>query len=191
MKYLKSYKIFESISLELETQIKEYDIKDYSINEDGSIDCNQDVNLSYKHLIEIPILFNKISGKFLIFSNQLSSLKNCPVQIDDYFDCSSNQLKTLEFGPEYVGREYQCYDNKLITLNGCVEEVYGDFDCSDNNLTSLEFCPMQVEGYFNCSDNNLTELDRSPFVRENLVCKRNKFKSEPIFSGHCKELIWE
>ncbi len=190
MKYLKTYKIFESIDINLNDELDNYRIYDYTLNEDGSIDCDQDVNLTYRNLNVIPFNFDKVNGYFHSNNNSLISLKNCPKYINRFFNCSSNKLESLEYGPEYVGKDYICHHNQLTTLKGCVEEVYGSFNCRDNLLTSLEFCPMQVEGIFNCSDNRLIELDRSPFVRDWLYCK-GMFKSQPEFTGSCKELYWK
>ncbi len=189
MKHIKSYKIFESTDNELNDRLKKFDISKYSINEDGSINCNQDIHLTDKYLHKIPFKFNTINGYFHVWNNLLTSLKNCPINIYGEFHCSHNQLTSLEYGPEYVGEDYWCYFNDLISLKGCVDEVYGDFECYNNKLTSLEFCPMQVEGNFDCSNNKLEYLDRSPFIKGNLYCKR-MFKTKPEFNGYCKELIW-
>ncbi len=189
MKYLKSYKIFESLDTKLDRRLMDYDILRYIVNDNGSIDCYQNTDLSIKLLNEIPFKFNKINGYFTIRSNKLTSLKNCPNYIDSYFECYYNQLTSLEFGPEYVGGDYFCFENKLTTLKGCIEEVYGDFNCHTNLLTSLEFCPMEVKGDFICSENNLEYLDRSPFIIGTLYCQ-GMFKTEPEFNGSCEEVYW-
>ncbi len=183
--------MFESINLELEKELDKFDIKEYTINEDGSIDCNEVViSFSEHKLNEIPFKFNRINvGGFSVRNNLLTSLKNCPKYIDSYFNCSVNRLASLEYGPEYVGGDYYCHQNKLETLKGCVEEVYGNFYCFDNQLTSLEFCPMEVEKDFDCSDNKLEYLDRSPMIKGNLTCL-DMFETEPEFNGHCEKLIW-
>ncbi len=190
MKHIKSYKIFESIDLELEKELKRFKITDYILNENGSIDCNQSVNLTGHELNNIPFDFNKINGNFDINDNNLTSLKNCPKHISGWFGCSYNKLTSLEYGPGYVGDHYLCSHNKLITLKGCTDEIYDNFNCAVNQLKSLEFCPMQVEGYFNCSYNLLTELDRSPFIRKNLFCS-GMFKTKPEFNGSCENLFWK
>ncbi len=196
MKYLKSYKIYESIDLDLDEKLKKFYITKYSINENGSIDCYQNVILSNIILStldisnKIPFKFNKVFGYFDISNIQLTSMNNCANYIAGSFYCSENKLTSLEYGPEYVGGSYACDHNKLETLNGCVDEVYGDFYCSDNQLTSLEFCPMQVDGDFFCSNNKLEYLDRSPFIKGDLFCC-DMFKSEPEFTGSCNKLIWE
>ncbi len=191
MKFIKSYKIFESKDLSLNKQLAKFGISKYILNTDGSIDCNhQHLQLFANHLYTIPFNFNRINGDFSIYSNYLTSLKNCPKYISGYFECFDNKLSSLEFGPEYVGNFYACSYNKLETLKGCVEEVYGHFDCVDNQLTSLEFCPMQVEGDFGCSFNKLEYLDRSPFIKKDLICL-GMFDKEPEFNGHCEKLVWE
>ncbi len=191
MKFIKSYKIFESNNLSLHKELVKFKITNYIINEDGSIDCNQDVSFFRKNLNEIPFKFNKVNtGYFNISRNNIKSLKNCPKYIDNLFSCCRNKLTSLEYGPEYVGTDYLCHNNKLITLKGCVDNVYGGFECNHNQLISLEFCPMDIGREFICSYNKLTELDRSPFVRSKLWCQ-GMFNSKPEFNGHCEELIWK
>ncbi len=189
MKFIKSYKIFESIDSELGKELSKFDIIHYTINDDGSIDVNDDVIMIDENLNEIPFKFNKIYYAFSVARNKLKSLKNCPKYIGTSFICIDNQLESLEFGPDYVGTNYFCNHNELKTLKGCVEEVNGDFDCQNNKLTSLEFCPMEVNGEFDCSENKLEYLDRSPFIKGNLFCC-DMFKSEPEFNGYCYKLIW-
>ncbi len=189
MKFIKSYKIFESVDSKLQMHLGNYKIYDYIINEDGSIDVNKEVHLFNKNLISIPFKFNRVCDYFNIANNKLTSLKNCPKYIEGNFSCSHNKLISLEFGPEYVGLDYNCSINQLITLKGCVDEVSGSFYCQSNLLTSLEFCPMQVEGNFNCSYNKLEYLDRSPMIKGELYCKK-MFKKEPEFNGSCNELYW-
>ncbi len=186
MKFIKDIQNFI-----LDSKLKKFRIFDYIINEDGSIDCNQNVYLHSMKLGEIPnIKFNKINGCYSINLNNLTSLKNCPKYISKWFNCSENKLTSLEFGPEFVGGQYLCAGNELTTLKGCVEEVHSDFICFTNKLTSLEFCPMEVKGDFNCSFNELEYLDRSPLIEGNLYCKR-MFKSEPEFNGSCNKLVWK
>ncbi len=185
MKFIKDIKNFG-----LSRKLKDFGVTEYALNEDGSVDINENIYLNGRRLNKIPFKSNRVNGYFDISRNQLTSLKNCPKYISDKFDCSLNGLISLEFGPEYVGKGYWCCHNKLETLKGCVSEVYGNFHCFKNKLTSLEFCPMEVEGDFNCSDNQLTELDMSPFVRDTLYCT-GMFNSEPEFNGSCKKLIWK
>ena len=105
---------------------KKYGIENYTINSDGSIDVNGNVNLTYKGLTELPLVFNKVTGYFLCDDNYLTSLKGCPRWIGGYFICSRNELTSLEFSPDYVGGWFGCGMNKL-TDNYCDTEIGGSF----------------------------------------------------------------
>ena len=93
---------------------EKYNIKDYTINNDGSIDVAGNVNLWDKGLVELPLTFNKVSGNFDCDYNQLTSLKGCPRWVGGYFECSRNRLSNLEFSPDYVGVDFSCVHNDLI-----------------------------------------------------------------------------
>ena len=84
---------------------KQYEIENYTINDDGSIDVNGDVYLNYKKLTELPLTFNKVSGSF---------------------DCDYNKLTTLKGCPRWVGGSFSCQYNQL-TNNYCDTEILGDF----------------------------------------------------------------
>ena len=110
---------------------KRYGITNYIINDDGSIDVNGDVSLSYDGLTELPLRFNRVTGYFDCNFNQLNSLKGCPRWIGDSFYCSYNNLTSLEFSPEYVGNDFFCSDNYLI-------DNYSDTEIGGKFYTSLK-----------------------------------------------------
>ncbi len=101
---------------------EKYNITNYTINPDGSIDVAGDVNLWDKRLTELPLTFNKVNGYFTCSYNKLTSLKGCPRWIGDSFYCSHNDLTSLEFIPDYVGGSFFCVQNKL-TDNYCDTEI--------------------------------------------------------------------
>ena len=105
---------------------EKYNITNYTINDDGSIDVNGNVNLSDKGLTELPLVFNRVTGWFNCDFNQLTTLKGSPRWVGGWFSCSNNQLTSLEFSPEYVGDDLFCSNNKL-TDNYCETEIGGSF----------------------------------------------------------------
>jgi len=139
----------------IENICKKYGIKNYTINEDGAIDVDGDVNLSYIKSSKLPLKFGRVTGSFYCFNNELTTLDGCPREVGGSFDCCHNQLTSLEGCPVEVGGSFWCYKNKLITLEGCPNEVVGSFDCCLNQLTTLEGCPKVVGGNFNCGNNPL------------------------------------
>jgi len=139
MRYLKKYRLFESVNEEeIHDICREYGITSYTINEDGTIDVDGDVNLTSKLLTKLPLKFRNVGGGFCCSSNQLTTLSGAPQTVGGDFRCSYNQLKTLEGAPQLVGGNFSCYDNQLTTLEGAPKSVGDGFYCSNNQLTNLE-----------------------------------------------------
>lgn len=79
---------------------KKYEIKNYTINSDGSIDVHDSVYLNGRNLTEIPLQFNYVWGSFHCHNNKLTSLKGSPKRLlGQYFQCQDNQLTDLEYFP--------------------------------------------------------------------------------------------
>ena len=180
MKYLKSYKIFESRDNQFKTYeetknwLDDMDIDNYTINDDLTIDVDGDVDLNNKKLEKIPVKFKSVRGYFYCNSNQLTSLKGCPESVGGYFNCGINQLTNLEGCPESVGGDFYCYNNSLTSLKGSPESVGRDFNCGSNQLTSLKGCPKSVGGHFYCRYNQLTNLEGCPeSVGGSFYCDHN------------------
>ena len=135
---IKSFKLFESSNdQEIHDICKQFNIKNYSINLDGLVDVDGDVNLDSRKLSKLPIKFGRVSGGFY---------------------CRDNQLTSLKGAPSYVGRNFYCSYNKLTSLEGAPNHVGGDFYCGDNNLESLEFAPSYVYRDFYCGGNPVYEI---------------------------------
>ena len=135
---------------EIHTICEKYNITNYTINPDGSIDVDGDVYLTFKRLSKLPLKFNKVSGNFY---------------------CSDNKLKTLEGSPKIIGGSFDCSNNNLTSLEGSPNEVGWNFYCGDNNkLTSLEGCPNEVVGGFYFYRNSLESLDEYKGSYEKLNC---------------------
>jgi len=163
-------KVFESI--------EEFNIKNYTFNDDLTIDVNGDIDLSYSCLTKLPFKFRNVTGDFDCSSNKLTSLEGCPETIGGDFDCSYNNLTSLVGGPETVGGDFNCRNNNLTSLVGGPETVGGDFNCSYNNLISLEGGPETVGGYFDCSYNKLTSLEGcTKTIGGDFSCYYNKLTS--------------
>jgi hypothetical protein len=160
MKHIKPYEIFESASPNFPTTRKEvievcerYRIKNYTINDDLSIDVDGGVHLYSKNLEYLPLRFSYVSGAFLCYDNELKTLEGCPQTVGG-FQCSQNELKTLEGCPQTVSGSFYCYKNELKSLEGCPQTISGDFDCSNNKLKDLE---------------HISEVDGRIYIKKNTV----------------------
>ena len=95
---------------------EKYEIRNYSINEDGSIDVEGFADLSGKKLKEIPLKFNRVNGYFSCSGNQLSSLINSTKTVEDSFSCSYNpNLVSLQYCPKFISSIFYCNDCLKLT----------------------------------------------------------------------------
>ena len=159
MKHIKPYKIFESASPNFPTTREEvikvcrrYKIKNYTINDDLSIDVDVDVSLISNGLEYLPLKFNYVDGNFNCSNNKLKTLEGSPQILDGSFLCFENELKSLEGSPSVVNGNFICYENELESLEGCPQILDGDFSCSDNKLKDLEHFP-EVNGIISMRGN--------------------------------------
>ena len=103
MKFLKSFK--RSINeYNIRSICKKYNITNYTINPDGSIDVNGDVDLSGIKLDHLPLKFGRVNGNFYCYNNRLTSLEGCPTIVEYDFYCNNNKLTTLKYFPKVGGR---------------------------------------------------------------------------------------
>lgn len=115
----------------------QFNITNYTINPDRSIDVNGSVNLAGLEIRRIPIKFGKVNGNFSCESSRLTSLKNSPREVTGDFDCSYNKLKSLQYCPEWVD---------------------GDFGFEQNQVTDLTYFPRYLGGHYTYYANPLKDV---------------------------------
>ena len=136
MKYLRLFESFEDIK----EICKKYSITNYTINQDGSIDVNEYVDLSNKGLTKLPLKFNKINGDFYCDGNELTSFEFSPRIIRGDFDCEYNNIKTFEYFPIFVKVDFLCYSNPIYEVwrlfhDTSKIELLNDFDIFRDEYT--------------------------------------------------------
>ena len=170
-------KLFEQFNNEQEIHdiCKKYNIQNYTINPDGSIDVDGNVFLYNMDLTEIPLKFNKVNGLFDISHNNITSLEGSPKYVGVYFNCYSNELTSLEGSPNYVGSYFSCSYNKLNALDGSTERVGGHFYCISNNITTLKGFPMIINQNLYLADNPISIIDSSIEIKGDITLKGTNF----------------
>jgi hypothetical protein len=153
-----------------------FGVKDYKINEDGTVDIINDVSKSLKiySTVKYP-LFNRVRHDFNCgndgYENQLNltTLVNIsPKIVGGSFYCNNNQLTSLKGSPESVGRNFYCYNNKLVSLEGA-PQVGGYYSCRYNPI-------YEIVGNWIEKDKNKNELIKE-FNEMNIIeVKGNKPK---------------
>ncbi len=102
MKYLKLFESFEDI----ERICRKYNIKNYTINTDETINVDYGIDFSYRRLVKLPLKFNKINGHFDCSINKLTSLEGSPVEINGNFHLGYNRLVSFQFLPKIIKRTF-------------------------------------------------------------------------------------
>ena len=159
-----------------------YNIRNYSINADSSIDVNGDVNLQARALIKLPLKFGKVVGSFNCHLNEMKNLMGSPETVGGTFRCYDNKLTSLEGSPRVIDGDFLCYSMKMTSLLGGPQIVNGVFNCGDNWLDTLMGGPDTV-GAYRCYRNNLTTLEGAPrIIRGEFECYYNRLVS--TYSGN-------
>lgn len=149
---------FPKLEQEIRNICREFYIKNYSINEDGSVDVNGDVEIEEWEIEKLPLRFRNITGGFWINDNKLKSLKGCPKTVDEDFSCAGNFLVSLVGGPESVGGDFYCNDGKLRSLEGSPRRIGGDFHCDNNRIVDFKGVPELIRYGFDCNHNPVNEI---------------------------------
>lgn len=144
---------------------------EFTIDENGLINCNGNVIIKNEHIVDgkIPFKFGKVFGDFSYMPSDytlLTSLENSPDFVGKSFTIhGSRNLKTLKYFPKDVNSFllYSCI--LLKDLSGInINTVKGDvvvINCS--NITSLKGCPEIIGGNFNLHQMlNVKKLDYFP-----------------------------
>lgn len=162
---------------EIEKIFDEWEITEYTINPDLSVNVHHDIDFGWSGIKEFPLNFKSVDGDFNCNNNRLTSLKGCPEYVSGDFSCNRNKLTDLKYGPKRVSGTYYCHHNRLTSLEGSPEKVHR-FYCNNNNLTDLKGGPKLVKDDFECDRNELTSLEGSPeYVGGDFYCRKNKLKN--------------
>ena len=104
MKFLKLFK--QRAELGVAEICKKYYIGNWSINKDGLVDVDGNIDLSNKSLTKLPLRFGRVFGNFFCSNNKLTTLEGAPKLVQLDFKCVNNNLTTLKGAPKNVGRHF-------------------------------------------------------------------------------------
>jgi hypothetical protein len=132
---------------EIEAWLKKMEVKDYTINDDLTVDATGHVALFDKGLQEIPFQFGIINGTFSIHNNQLTSLRGSPRKVTEHFNCSYNNLESLEYCPTEIGENMVFFNNPIKTMKYLPKSV-GVFPYPDKHFEDLDLLKVKITQLF-------------------------------------------
>ena len=152
--YFEDSKIWDKIYKMDILPMQQYRVQDLlkKIEDDPSVGeiLYGDENLGYGFFKEIPKELANIRGligDLIVDNNELTSLKNSPVDIDGSVFAANNQLETLEGSPSTVDGDFKVDRNNLKNLKGLPGHISGDLHINMNPaLESLKGAENTVVG---------------------------------------------
>jgi hypothetical protein len=170
MRYLRKYESHKDIDrIAISNICLKYGISNYTINDDGSIDVDGNVNLSHKRFKKLPLNFRTVSKTFWADFNKLTSIDGSPKSVTNYF-CDNNRLTSLVGCPQLIKGNLMCSYNEIETFDGLnFIEIGKEFDCYGNPIWSIWklFRDYTKFEFFNDCDiireNRIIILDRLNF----------------------------
>ena len=124
--------------------LDQYNVVDYSINNDGSVNLTKDITFFKKNLDKIPFNISK-APRILDFSfNNISSLEGSPEECDTIF-YAMNNISDLK-GITITSRLLSLSNNKIEKLNFPKEFKTDELLLNHNNIYELTGIPINFNG---------------------------------------------
>lgn len=131
MKNLKDYiltenNFFKNLGIgekvQIEKWLKEHNVKNFTINDDLTIDVNGDLFIED----DLPdfINFNKVYADCTVWHTNVTTLRGVPKYVDGYFTCRRTSIESLEGCPIEIGNEFEVtYNKKLKNIDNLPQKV--------------------------------------------------------------------
>lgn len=167
---MKLTEITQQVDLnEIKKILDKYKIKNYTINADGTVDVDGNVDFSNKSITSIPVQFRNVTR---------------------HFYCYGTKITSLEGAPQSVGGNFYCSTTKITSLAGCPQSVGGDFNCSFTEITSLSGVHKQIkhvgfEFFIPTNTTHLLGLLLIPGIKQIRVFENNQVSK--ILNKHLKD----
>ena len=125
---------FLTVPKEIKNWLDKMKVRNYSIQPNGVVDVNGDVDLYNKLLTSFPVQFGSVGGNFYCANNKLTSLAGAPSSVGGDFYCSGNMLTSLHNIHKIIksiGEEFLCDDHKIkshilgLLLIKNLKQIYG------------------------------------------------------------------
>jgi hypothetical protein len=100
---------------------REYNVYEYTLNDDMSLDVDGDVYIFNAGLTKMPFKLNTVGGSLLLYNNSLINMDGLPKTVNSTFNISRNKLDSMVGGPISVGESYHINGNNIRSFKGFPE----------------------------------------------------------------------
>jgi hypothetical protein len=115
-------------------------IENFTINNDLTVDVNDNVILYQVPMKELPIQFGYVKGDFILGENGLLSLNGVPHTVDGDFICGGNEIQSLDCFPKNIKARIVLLNNDIKSYTSPLEHANNIIWCTKPipGLTYLE-----------------------------------------------------
>ncbi|MEA3499286.1 MAG: hypothetical protein U9R16_09530 [Campylobacterota bacterium] len=122
-------------------------IENFTINDDLTVDVEDNVILYLVEMEELPVNFGYVKGDFILGENNLETLEGVPHTVGGDFICGGNNIRDLDFFPKEI-------DSRVILLNNPLESYTSPLEHANNiiwiskPIPGLSYLEIDEHGYY-------------------------------------------
>lgn len=143
----------------IEEVLNKYDVKNYTINKDGSVNLTGDVSFFNKGIDKIPFEIKSTTGIIDFSYNNLTSLEGCPEVAHSIF-FARNKIKEIDCVP-MESKLLSLSNNEIENLNFPEGFNSGEIVLRHNNIYDLKGMPSSFNGKIFLQYNPIATLFKS------------------------------
>ena len=122
-------------------------IENFKINDDLSVDVDDNVILYLVKMKELPVQFGYVKGDFILGENGLETLKGVPESVGGDFICGGNNIRDLDYFPKNIDARIILTNNKLTSYTSPLETANNIIWCSET-IAGLSYLDIDEYGYY-------------------------------------------
>lgn len=113
---------------EIEKWLDKYNIKNYTIQPDGVVDVNGDIDLNGFTEESILVQFGTVTGSFdLGQATAITSFKGAPRIVGEHCYCDTSTMSSLEGIPKSIGGDVSFFKTNIKSLSG-IDKLVNQID---------------------------------------------------------------
>jgi hypothetical protein len=122
-------------------------IENFTINDDLTVDVNDNVILYLYKINELPVQFGDVKGDFILGENNLKTLKGVPHSVGGDFICGGNDIRDLDYFPKNINSRIILLNNQLNSHTSPLENANNIIWIS-KPIPGLSYLEIDEHGYY-------------------------------------------
>ena len=122
-------------------------IENFTINDDLTVDVDDNVILYLCQMNELPIQFGYVTGDFILGENHLKTLEGVPSKVGGDFICGGNDIRDLDYFPKDIDARIILLNNPLVSYTSPLEHA-NNLIWISKPIPGLSYLEIDEHGYY-------------------------------------------